>query len=99
MSQKILDVDTLLHVKNTVQPQTTALHWPLIITATLGTLMTVLILYLLMKKILERSTLRSSQKQPEQHVSIPLQEVAVNSTNAEPQCDSTVYTYAIPVPR
>jgi hypothetical protein len=49
-SQKILDVDTLLHVKNTVQPQTTASHWPVIAAATLGTLMTVLILYLFNKE-------------------------------------------------
>jgi hypothetical protein len=34
-SQKSLDVDTSLHVKNTVQPQTTASHWPVITAAAL----------------------------------------------------------------
>jgi hypothetical protein len=99
MSQKILEVDTLLHVKNMLQPPTTVSHWSTITAASLGTLMMILILYLMIKKALKCPVKRRSPKQPEPHGSIPLQEIAVDNTSAEPQCENTVYTYALPMSR
>jgi hypothetical protein len=98
-SQKTLEVDTLLHVANTLQPPTIASHWPTTTAAAIGPLLMVVILYLVIRKAPKCPVKRRSSKQPELRDAIPLQKIAVDNTSAEPQCENTVYTYAFPTSR
>jgi hypothetical protein len=95
-SRKTLKVDKLMHVANMLQPQTITSHWPKTTAATLGYLLTVVLVYLVIRKVQKCSVNRRPSQQPELRDAVPLQEIAVNNRSAEPQCESTVYTYAMP---
>jgi hypothetical protein len=61
-SRKTLEVDTMLHVANTLQPPTIALHWPTTKAATIGCLLVIVIMYLVIREAPKCSVKRRPSK-------------------------------------
>jgi hypothetical protein len=84
-SRKNLEVDTLLHVSNSLPTQTVTSHWHTTAATAIGSLLVIVILYLALREAPKCSAKHHPLKQPETREGIPLQEIAVNSTGIEPQ--------------
>jgi hypothetical protein len=92
-SQKTLEVDTLMHMSNRLLTQPVTSHWHTTAAAAIGSLLVIVILYLVIREAPKCPVKRHPLKRPENREAILLQEITATYTNTEPQQDSTVYTY------